>query len=336
MQWPTLTALIHAFLSDFDSALHSLRTSIFLHFPTPKSRVWLWIEFTKLNKASKLKLQNRLFMIRRKESWVGYDWGSQDTLYTLKKRKFSSAHLPVECDRRTKTYQLFCTPWWDYGQVTKNGCPAEVRSGRNVDEIDRQAWGNDSNTKRRTNGGCYVIDLPWPDSDHGALGLLIWINRTVMACRFSCFRCTFILHKFTSNYISGAGRVLPKQTPFWVLVAIDIKFFLSGSNTALTFHTRGYRETVNVVFSLVVLEFLHGSSHIKEAYPLYGAPKISGALRGSLLSGALRSVWYDAWKCSYSAPKCSPSNPDPLDTNEEVPKTGAFQSAPEFLGPPQS
>ncbi|KAF8678294.1 hypothetical protein RHS04_05683 [Rhizoctonia solani] len=35
-----------------------------------------------------------------------------------------------------------------------------------------------------------------------------------------------------------------------------------------------------------------------------------------------------------SARKCSPSNPDPLDPNEEVPKGGALQSAPGFLGPP--
>ncbi|ELU40029.1 hypothetical protein AG1IA_05941 [Rhizoctonia solani AG-1 IA] len=39
---------------------------------------------------------------------------------------------------------------------------------------------------------------------------------------------------------------------------------------------------------------------------------------------ALRSVWYDAQKCSWSAPKCSPSNPDPSDPNEEVPKSGAL------------
>ncbi|KAF8750255.1 hypothetical protein RHS01_09360 [Rhizoctonia solani] len=32
--------------------------------------------------------------------------------------------------------------------------------------------------------------------------------------------------------------------------------------------------------------------------------------------------------------ECSPSNPDPLDPNEEAPKTGALQIAPGFLGPP--
>ncbi|KAF8703054.1 hypothetical protein RHS03_06302, partial [Rhizoctonia solani] len=35
-----------------------------------------------------------------------------------------------------------------------------------------------------------------------------------------------------------------------------------------------------------------------------------------------------------SAPKCSPSNPDPSDPNEEAPKTGALHSAPGVLGPP--
>ncbi|KAF8684586.1 hypothetical protein RHS04_01414 [Rhizoctonia solani] len=49
---------------------------------------------------------------------------------------------------------------------------------------------------------------------------------------------------------------------------------------------------------------------------------------------ALRSVWYDALKGSWSALKSSPSNPDSSDPNEEVPKTGALQSAPGFLGAP--
>ncbi|KAF8691078.1 hypothetical protein RHS03_08821, partial [Rhizoctonia solani] len=35
-----------------------------------------------------------------------------------------------------------------------------------------------------------------------------------------------------------------------------------------------------------------------------------------------------------SAPNYSPGDPDPSDPNEEVPKTGALQSAPGFLGPP--
>ncbi|KAF8760051.1 Cation transporter/ATPase, N-terminus [Rhizoctonia solani] len=53
---------------------------------------------------------------------------------------------------------------------------------------------------------------------------------------------------------------------------------------------------------------------------LYGALKISGALRDWLLSAALWSV----------------CNPDPPDCNKEVPKTGALWSAPEFSRPPQS
>ncbi|KAF8712301.1 TPR-like protein, partial [Rhizoctonia solani] len=48
---------------------------------------------------------------------------------------------------------------------------------------------------------------------------------------------------------------------------------------------------------------------------------------------AFRSVWYDARKGSRSAPKSSPSNPDLSDSNE-VPKTGAPQSAPGLLGAP--
>ncbi|ELU36164.1 hypothetical protein AG1IA_09806 [Rhizoctonia solani AG-1 IA] len=47
---------------------------------------------------------------------------------------------------------------------------------------------------------------------------------------------------------------------------------------------------------------------------------------------AFRGVWYDARRCSWSAPKCLPSNPDPSDPNEEAPKTRALQSAPRFLG----
>ncbi|KAF8716553.1 oxygen-dependent FAD-linked oxidoreductase family, partial [Rhizoctonia solani] len=48
---------------------------------------------------------------------------------------------------------------------------------------------------------------------------------------------------------------------------------------------------------------------------------------------AFRNVWYGVRKGSWSAPKCSPSNPDSSDPNEEVPKTGALQSAPGFWAP---
>ncbi|KAF8673493.1 hypothetical protein RHS04_07657 [Rhizoctonia solani] len=49
---------------------------------------------------------------------------------------------------------------------------------------------------------------------------------------------------------------------------------------------------------------------------------------------AFRSVCYDARKGSWSTLKSSPSNPNSSDPNEEVPKTGALQSPPGFLGPP--
>ncbi|KAF8752047.1 hypothetical protein RHS01_07854 [Rhizoctonia solani] len=49
---------------------------------------------------------------------------------------------------------------------------------------------------------------------------------------------------------------------------------------------------------------------------------------------SLRSLHNSDTKGSWSALKSSPSNPDSSDPNEEVPKTGALQSAPRFLGPP--